>query len=116
MSHAEPGTRPDGWWRFDSGRPDLADGRSDTHAHLRMFGPTVEEVSVDLTTNNHLLEQARRKLRHLRDAGELSATEVAEIHKKAAASSRDDRWTWRSQVLRETTLDDHYPRERSNNR
>ena len=92
MSRALAGQRPAGWWQYESGRPDLAaDAGQDTFVHLRdQFGGAARSE-----------ERARERLRQLRDSGELTTAEIADIHRLAATERSPARWGWRSAVLRE---------------
>jgi hypothetical protein len=83
------GLRPEGWWLYESARPDLAaDAGHDVYAHLR------EEAEPYLAS-------AIERLRFLRDAGELRASEIAAIHEGAATERSPGAYAWRSRVLRE---------------
>ncbi len=104
VSRAESGTRPDGWWRFESGRPDLATG-----AGIDIYGHLMNEWAPDGLLGviefdperNPRLAQAMSKLRHLRDTLCLTSDEIADIHRRAAEERHPGRWAWRSRVMRE---------------
>lgn len=83
------GIRPEGWWRFESSRPELAGSAADDlYAHLR-------------DDPEPYLLGAVERLRHLRVSGELRPAEIAAIHHGAATEREPGRYAWRSRVLRE---------------
>lgn len=73
------GIRPEGWWRFESGRPDLAaDATMDVYAHLRP----------------ERLERPTERLAYLMEHGQLSDGEL-----RAIASGLGPSYEWRRAVL-----------------
>jgi hypothetical protein len=75
------GVRPEEWWRYDSGRPDLAgdDAELDTYAHLG-GGPQ--------------LERATLRFRFLATTGELTPAE-----RLAIIEGSGPRYAWRVAIL-----------------
>jgi hypothetical protein len=82
------GLRPDGWWRYESGRPDLVpgSGEADVYAHLR-------------DPDDRAGERAAARLRFLAAAGQLTKAERMTIDREVAAESTPARWAWRAAVL-----------------
>jgi hypothetical protein len=84
------GTRPEAWWRYESGRPDLAASPGiDTYVHLRE----------DPDHRDH--ERACERLRFLMRSGELTEAERSTIAREAATERTPGRWAWRAHVLQE---------------
>ena len=75
------GIRPKDWWRYESGRPDLAEGPAlgeDLYGHV--LGP--------------VLERAVERFRFLAATGELRPSEV-----KAIAAGEGDSYRWRQAIV-----------------
>jgi hypothetical protein len=78
------GIRPPEWWRFESARPDLAEGADgDLYAHL---------------PGSPGRERAVERLRHLVASGELSGPELVAVETGEGSAS-----DWRRGVLGQTT-------------
>lgn len=82
------GLRPEGWWQYESGRPELA-------------GPPGADVYAHLRDDPAFLEAPIARLRYLRDSRELTPAELAAIRAGAATEREPGRWAWRSRVLGE---------------
>ena len=79
--HSGLGIRPEGWWRFESDRPDLADD-------------CLDDVYVHLRDDERRLERAAERLRYLVTHRQLSAGE-----RQAIADGNGPQWEWRRAVL-----------------
>ena len=80
------GMRPEGWWMYDSGRPDLAeDALLDPYADMRPA---------------RYLQRAKERLRYLDRTGELTDGERAAILGEQPATE-ESRYRWRRAVLAE---------------
>jgi hypothetical protein len=76
------GVRPAAWWRFESRRPDLAEGAGAAESYDQLRGPSPE------------FARTVERLRYLVDHGLLTGSE-----RSAIMTGNDDRHRWRRDVL-----------------